>query len=36
METTLHLSSTRANVEQIQQSLADYAAGRVQSGELCD
>ncbi|RFC50013.1 MAG: antitoxin YefM [Verrucomicrobia bacterium] len=36
METTLRLYSTRANAEQIQESLADYAAGRVQSGELCD
>lgn len=36
MEATLHLFSTPANAAQIQQSLADYAAGRVQSGELCD
>ncbi len=36
METTLHLFSTRANASQIQQSLADYSAGRVQTGELCD
>ena len=36
METTLHLHSTRANANQIQQSLDDYAAGKVQSGELCD
>jgi PHD/YefM family antitoxin component YafN of YafNO toxin-antitoxin module len=36
METTLHLHSTRANAAQIQQSLADYAAGKVQFGELCD
>jgi PHD/YefM family antitoxin component YafN of YafNO toxin-antitoxin module len=36
METTLHLYSTRANTEQIQESLADYAAGKVQPGELCD
>ena len=36
METTLHLHSTRANAAQIQQSLADYAAGKVQAGELCD
>jgi len=36
MEETLHLHSTRANTAQIQQSLADYAAGRIQSGELCD
>lgn len=36
METTLHLFSTRANASQIQQSLSDYSAGKVQSGELCD
>lgn len=36
METTLHLHSTRANAAQIQQSLTDYEAGRVQAGELCD
>lgn len=36
METTLHLHSTRANASQISQSLADYAAGKIQSGELCD
>ncbi|MBE2204944.1 MAG: type II toxin-antitoxin system Phd/YefM family antitoxin [Chthoniobacterales bacterium] len=35
MEETLHLHSTRANAVQIQQSLADYAAGNVRSGELC-
>lgn len=36
MEATLHLFSTSANAEQIHQSLADYAAGKIQSGELCD
>jgi antitoxin YefM len=36
MTETLHLHSTRANAAQIQQSLADYAAGRIQAGELCD
>jgi antitoxin YefM len=36
METTLHLLSTKANATQIQQSLADYAAGKIQFGELCD
>ncbi|MEI7927982.1 MAG: type II toxin-antitoxin system Phd/YefM family antitoxin [Verrucomicrobiales bacterium] len=36
METTLHLFSTRANASQIQQSLADHAAGKIESGELCD
>jgi antitoxin YefM len=36
MEATLHLFSTRANTDQIQQSLADYDAGKIQEGELCD
>jgi len=36
METTLHLYSTRSNANQIQQSLADYQAGNIQSCELCD
>ena len=36
MEATLHLFSTRANANQIQQSLADYEAGRIQTSELCD
>ncbi len=36
MEATLHLFSTRSNANQIQQSLDDYAAGRIQTGELCD
>ncbi|MDB6072345.1 MAG: prevent-host-death protein [Verrucomicrobiales bacterium] len=36
METTLHLQSTRANALQLQQSLADYKAGKIQAGELCD
>ena len=36
METTLHLFSTRANATQLQQSMADYSAGKIQSGELCD
>lgn len=36
MEATLHLFSTRANANQIQQSLADYAAGKIEPGELCD
>jgi antitoxin YefM len=36
METTLHLHSSRANAAQIQQSLADYAAGNIQTGDLCD
>lgn len=36
MEATLHLFSTRANANQIQQSLEDYAKGNQQAGELCD
>jgi antitoxin YefM len=36
METTLHLFSTRANATQLQQSLADYAAGKIQTSELPD
>jgi len=36
MEATLHLYSTRGNAERIQQGLDDYAAGRVQPGDLCD
>ena len=36
METTLHLYSTKANASQIQQSLADYSTGKIQTGELCD
>lgn len=36
METTLHLFSTGANATQLKQSLDDYAAGKIQSGALCD
>jgi antitoxin YefM len=36
METSLHLLSTRANANQIQQSLSDYSEGKIQSGALCD
>jgi hypothetical protein len=36
MEATLHLFSTRASADQIQQSLADYDAGKIQEGILCD
>ena len=36
MEAMLHLFSTRSNANQIQQSLDDYAAGKIQTGELCD
>jgi len=36
METTLHLHSTGVNATQIQQSLDDYEAGKIQTGELCD
>lgn len=36
MEETLHLLSTPANAERIRQGLADYAAGNLQPGDLCD
>lgn len=36
MEETLHLLSTPANAERIRQGLADYAAGKLHPGELCD
>ena len=36
MEETLHLLSTPANADRIRQGLADYAAGNLQAGELCD
>jgi antitoxin YefM len=36
MEETLHLLSTPANAECIRQGLADYAAGKLQPGALCD
>jgi antitoxin YefM len=36
METTLHLYSTKANATELQESLADYDAGKIQAGELCD
>lgn len=36
MQETLHLLSTPANAERIRQGLEDYAAGRLQTGELCD
>lgn len=36
IEETLHLLSTPANSECIRQGLADYAAGKLQPGELCD
>jgi len=36
MEMTLHLHSTGVNATQIQQSLDDYEAGKIQTGELCD
>lgn len=36
MEETLHLLSTPANAECIREGLADYAAGKQKSGELCD
>ena len=34
MEETLHILSTPANAE--KKGLADYAAGKLQLGELCD
>lgn len=36
METTLHLHSTKTNAARIQESLADYEAGRILKGDLCD
>lgn len=36
IEATLHLLSTPANAEHIRQGLEDYAAGKIQAGELCD
>ncbi len=36
MEETLHLLSTPANAERLRQGLADYEAGKLQPGELCD
>ena len=36
MEETLHLLSTPANAERVRQGLADYTAGKLQAGELCD
>ena len=36
MEETLHLLSTPANAERIRQGLADFAAGKLDTGELCD
>ena len=36
MEATLHLFSTKSNASQIQQSLADYEAGKLQESGLCD
>lgn len=36
MEETLHLLSVPANAEKIRQGLADYAAGKLVPGELCD
>lgn len=36
MEATLHLFCTSANARQIEQSLADYAGGKMQSSKLCD
>jgi len=36
MQETLHLLSTPANAERIRDGLADYAAGKLRPGELCD
>jgi antitoxin YefM len=36
MQETLYLLSSSANAERIRQGLADYSAGRLQAGELCD
>jgi len=36
MQETLHLLSTPANAERIRQGLADYAAGKLKRGKLCD
>jgi antitoxin YefM len=36
MEETLHLLSTPANAERIREGLADYVAGKLQEGKLCD
>lgn len=36
MEETLHLLSTPGNARRMRQGLADFAAGNLQSGELCD
>ena len=36
MAETLHLLSTPANADRLREGLADYAAGRMQAGELCD
>lgn len=33
---TLHLLSTPANAERIQNGLADYEAGKLSEHELCD
>lgn len=36
MAETLHLLATPTNAERIRQGLVDYAAGKLQAGELCD
>ena len=36
MEETLHLLSTPANAERVRQGLADYRAGKLRRGKLCD
>jgi antitoxin YefM len=36
MEETLHLLSSPANAERIRRGIADFDAGKLQPGELCD
>jgi antitoxin YefM len=36
MEESLYILSTSANAERIRQGLADFAAARLQEGNLCD
>lgn len=36
MEETLHLLSTPANAERVRQGMADYRAGKLRPGKLCD
>jgi antitoxin YefM len=36
IEESLYLLSTPANSERIRQGIADFNAGKIQTGELCD